>query len=512
MKLERSARMRLVAICAFLITGADECERVPPEVEVGRYWARLAGYGTPNVDVTFWIEYKRQSTPTWVFVPKTPERQIAAGTDLSTVDEWLYGLEPGTAYDFRECLRIADGTTICDTADVPFSFTTAAPSELAFVEIDPEDSRSLRLDTGESFIPWGNNFVYVRPVGPNALVEPLMYDEAGMEAIRTEFQKLRNIMPPDGVANVVRMHLQLHEFLIDPTTPNREALARFASVIEMAEDEGLRVMLTGLNIFLPPQNPAWVFQQNEAEHWRSQALWWTSMARALHASPGVFAYDLVNEPYATTQNRVTEDHVRWVGADPDEYCDYGHRPELGIFGTCFGQHVVADGTGRDPAEIATQWAQKMRQAIRYTGYFQNDQRHLITIGVGGAFEMGNVFNSEPGVHAALDFLSPHLYGDAADQGQSKIDFTAALAAMVDKPVIVGEVFLLNQGVAIVTETCNAGTARGFIGQYDGRTYYDACPSPHPNPPWNCAFFDAWYEFQAEWSSEVRGGGCPTPTP
>ena len=147
------------------------------------------------------------------------------------------------------------------------------------------------------------------------------------------------------------------------------------------------------------------------------ALWWRSMAYALRASPGVFAYDLINEPYASTLNRVIDGRVHWTNVPPDSYCDYGHWPEYGINGTCFGQHIMADGTGRDPAEIATAWTRRMRQAIRYIGWFHNDSRHLITIGV-GAFGLANVFHGAPGVRAELDFISPHLYGDKRDHGQS----------------------------------------------------------------------------------------------
>jgi hypothetical protein len=503
----------LVALVAILGTGADECERVPPEVEVGRYWAQLKGYGTPSVPLTVWFEYRLPSNPTgWGFVSKTPERLVPANTDLSTHVEWLYGLEPGTTYEYRMCIRLESGESACDTGEPTFSFVTAPASGLRFVEIDPNDPKRLALDDGSPFVPWGNNYVGVGEAGPNSLVGEVMHDDEGLAMIRRDFERLANSAPPDGVLNVTRMHFELMDFLEGPTTPNREALARLARVIELAEDEGLRVMVTGLGYLYPADNPLWIAQQNEEEHWASQALWWNSVASALKHSPGVFAYDLINEPYVGGGPRTHDGLVHWVNVAPDEYCAYGANPDLGVHGSCFGQFLTPDMAGRTTQEVATAWTEKMVHGIRYSGWFQNDPRHLVTIGTVPSW-LGAPFNTNPGVAAALDFMSPHLYASSGDGGQSVIDLAASLSALSGKPVVAGEMFPFT-GIEdvgrIIANTCNANTAQGWIGQYDARTLEDECP-PWANP-YGCALFDTLYALQGEWSAIIRAGECPPPVP
>jgi hypothetical protein len=486
-------RSALVMLCA-IAAGADSCERTPPQVETGRYWARLTGYGIPSVPVTVWFEYRKPSNPTgWGFVPKTPERQVSSNADLSTHVEWLYGLEPGTTYEFRLCGRLDDGTTACDTTAPAFSFTTQPSSGLAFVEIAPNDPKRLALEDGSPFVPWGNNYVKVQEAGANALVGEVMYDAQGLAMIRRDFERLSNSAPPDGVLNVVRMHLEFKDFLVDASSLNREALARFARVIEIAEDEGLRVMVTGLGYLYPAENPLWMAQQNEAEHWAAQALWWNGVASALNHSPGVFAYDLINEPYVGGAPRIHDGLVHWTGVAPDEYCAYGENPDLGIHGSCFGQFLTPDTAGRTNHEIATAWTEQMRHAIRYSGWFENDSRHLITIGSVPSW-LGAPFNDNPGVAAALDFMSPHLYAEDDDQGDSVIALAASLSVLSGKPVIAGEMFPftgIEDVQRIIANTCNANTAQGWIGQHDARTLLradrlHACCNPTMSEMRTCA--------------------------
>lgn len=473
--------------------------------EAGRYWAHVFGHGVTSIPVALWFEYKPDSVPSWVFVPKTPEQTIAAGTDLATVDAWLDGLTAGTGYSVRQCARDAAGGVLCDATPAPFA--TRAAAALPWIAVDAAHPRQLIGSDGKRWVPWGNNYVGVggSPVNHH-MVEDNMYDAAGLARIDADLARVALLDPPDGTTNVVRMHVQLARFLRDPTTPDHQALARFAHVIELAEDHGLHVLVTGLNDFYPGDNPAWVGQQtDEATHWATQATWWSYMALALHDSPGVFAYDLMNEPYVGG-NVIHDDGVWWTNVAPTGFCSYGENQTTGDHGTCFGQFVTPNPGTRTAAVVAADWTQRMVHAIRFIGPFANDQRHLVTIGV-GAFGMSNVFHSASGVRDQLDFLEPHLYPDG-NAGQDAIDLAAALAAVSTKPIIAGETFSNGPERHLIATACNAGTVGGWIGQFDDRRLGDACPATENALV--CAFYDAWYVIARDFGPMIRHGECPAP--
>jgi hypothetical protein len=476
------------------------------DIDIGRYWARLRASGSTQDAATVWFEVKHPDVPEWNFVARTPERSVAGDTDDDAVEEWFYGLTAGVVYAARICARTGaePGVTACSE---PAALPTKAASAMRWVGIDPEDPKQLAFtDTGERFIVWGNNYVGVNETELNhATVEDQMYTPEGRALIDADLTNLRDLTPPDGRTNSVRMHLQLHEFLLDATTPHREAYARFAKIIEMAEDHGLYVMVTGLNYFYPADNPLWIAEQTEAEHWETQALWWNEMATALRASPGVFAYDLMNEPYCTSTVRIEDGIAQWTGAPPDSYCDYGEDPEAGIHGTCFGQHVCAAGND-DPGARAAEWTAKMRAAIRFTSVLPNDSKHLITVGAAGSFGLNNVFNGTPAVHALQDFLSPHLYPEVESTDEA-VELAAALSEMSGKPLIAGETFPFGPVEDLIRRTCDAGTVQGWMGQYDGRKRADACPNPGP---FGCLLFNAWYDLQRDLGPTFLAGNCPVP--
>jgi hypothetical protein len=151
-------------------------------------------------------------------------------------------------------------------------------------------------------------------------------------------------------------------------------------------------------------------------------------------------------------------------------------------------------------------------AIRHTGYFPNDSRHLITIGVAGAWLLDNPF-FDPSVNQYLDFISPHLYPDAADNGTAKIQLAAALSSSTGKPVIVGETFPLGGDPRrLISQTCNDGTAQGWIGQFDGRIAGEVCSQPGGCSTFGPAVYDSWYRDQAEFGPTILAGSCPVRIP
>lgn len=498
-------RLAALGLVALLLAGCDTPAR--PAVS-GRYWAHLWGHGAAPADGLAWFEYKPRTAGSWAEREASPARAIEAGEHLDAFDDWVSGLRPGTDYDYRLCRQ--EGTHVPDCGEVR-SFATAAGSGLAWVVVDPQSPRHLKLQTGERFSPWGNNYVFVTGTGQaNALVEHQMTSDEGMALIDADLQRLANLAPPDGASNVIRMHLQLHTFLRDAATPDREALAHYSQVIEHAEDHGLRVMVTGLNYFFPADNPPWVAAQtDEAAHWATQAVWWNAMAQAVRHSPGVFSFDLMNEPYPTGGQVGADGLARYSTVAPDAYCSYGEDPAHGVHGTCFGQYVTASPGTRPAADVAAAWTQQLVQAIRTAEAKAPEvPRHLVTIGV-GAFGLNNSFNSSTRVHEHLDFLSPHLYPEG-DGAQTTIDLAAGIAALTTKPIIAGETFTFGPVDRLIANTCNAGTVQGWIGQYDGRVLGDVCP---PSGSWlGCALYDAWYQLQSDWGPTMRAGSCPPAIP
>src|ERR1043165_3147669 len=109
-----------------LVAGADSC-RMPPPVEAGRYWAHITGYGTAPATGTFWLEYRPSTITSWAFVGRTPPRAVTAGSDLSSMSEWLYGLAPATSYDFRACTADAAGSGGGGETQPPVQVPPAAP-------------------------------------------------------------------------------------------------------------------------------------------------------------------------------------------------------------------------------------------------------------------------------------------------------------------------------------------------------------------------------------------------
>lgn len=480
--------------------------------DIGRYAACVhTSVRMEAQPVAFWLEVQEASAQDWTGAMRSPRLEVAAGAPAQDAEdsgeerlpytEWFYGLKPGTRYQSRICREESGGAPLCDDLR---AFATMPPTSMKWIGIDPENPKRLADEDGNPFQPWGNNLVTIADAAPFALIEDVMYDEVGLALLAEDLDEHKVSYAPEGVNNAARIHLQLHTFLRDAATPNREAFARFTKVVEMAEDRDLYLMVTGLNYFYPADNPIWIAHQDEAHHWASQAIWWNEMASALRHSPAPFLYDLMNEP-AVPGNWVRDGEYWYVNVGPRAYCSYGADPDLGFHGTCFVQFITADPGTRPRSEIAATWVEKMVQAIRFTGSAPNDSRHLITVGAAG-LAMTDAFQA-PGVHALLDVISPHLYPEDGDAEQVTIDFAAALSAQSGKPLVVGETFSLpSDPTRMITETCAAGAAIGWIGQQDGRAYGDYCSKP---PPWGCAFFDLWYIQQKDLSATIRAGQCPS---
>ena len=193
--------------------------------------------------------------------------------------------------------------------------------------------------TGARFTPWGMRT-------PGIIAESFWNDD---------FDRLVEAFPrnPAMGSNIVRFNLQFSAFVGPPSpghpdgTPNKTNLARLQDTVDLAEQTGMYIELSGLRIQLDYDNGDWYATRDEAARWRSQAVFWSTIASQLKHSDAVAWFDLMNEPIVPTEVQQT-------------WC----RSTLGP--DCFVQYLTKDPAGRTSVEVIREWMTIMRTAIRET--------------------------------------------------------------------------------------------------------------------------------------------------
>src|SRR5262249_19562829 len=143
------------------------------------------------------------------------------------------------------------------------------------------------------FTPWGFNY------GRDQRFR-LIEDYWGPEwsTIERQFKEMKQLG-----ANVVRIHLQLARFMDAVDKVNRPNLTRLVALVRLAETNGLHLDLTGLGSYRETDVPPWYGALSEQDRWRAQAFFWEAVATACADRPGVFAYNLMNEPIVSAERR-----------------------------------------------------------------------------------------------------------------------------------------------------------------------------------------------------------------
>jgi branched-chain amino acid transport system permease protein len=75
-------------------------------------------------------------------------------------------------------------------------------------------------------------------------------------------------------ANVVRIHLQFGTYMKEPDAFDEAALGRLRKMLDLAQETGLYLDLTGLSCYHLDHIPAWYDALDEKERWDVQARWW----------------------------------------------------------------------------------------------------------------------------------------------------------------------------------------------------------------------------------------------
>ncbi len=313
------------------------------------------------------------------------------------------------------------------------------PGHVPWVAVS-KDKKGFVLDpSGTPFVPWGFN--YDRD-SDGRLIED--YWNGEWSAVEAHFGQMKKLG-----ANVVRVHLQVGQFMTAPDQANEKALARLDKLLRLAEKERLYLDLTGLSCYHKKDVPAWYDKLSEAERWAVQAAFWRAVAGRCKDSPIVFCYDLMNEPVVAGGKRKAGD---WL---PDAFA-----------GKHFVQFINLDQRDRTRPDIARQWVRHLTAAVR-----EKDRRHPITVGLvdWSLDRPGLTSGFEPAKIADdLDFVSVHLY-PRAGKVQDALDTLAGFS--VGKPVVIEETFPLSCSSKELGEFIDGSKkhAAGWIGFYWGKT-------------------------------------------
>jgi hypothetical protein len=269
------------------------------------------------------------------------------------------------------------------------------------------------------------------------------YWEGEWDTVASDFREMKDLG-----ANVVRVHLQLGQFMTAPDRPNDENLNRLARLVRLAEETRLYLDVTGLGCYQKQDVPAWYDALDEGARWDVQARFWAAVATVCRESAAVYCYDLMNEPV--------------VGGDAKQ----GWLPGVPLGGKHYVKKLTLDKRGRSDKEIAKAWVEKLAGAIRAV-----DRRHMVTVGVipwSQVFKGAKPLFYAPEVCGPLDFVSVHFY-------PKDVDVEESLAALrvyeVGKPLVIEEIFPLGASIEKTGEFIDRSRpfVDGYISFYWGKT-------------------------------------------
>ena len=284
-------------------------------------------------------------------------------------------------------------------AVLPLPTSRALAEDLETIKIASDKKGFICSPSGAPFTPWGHNYASVDILGRLAKdPERVERDFAEMKAAGT---------------TVARVHPELPRILSAPDRADPQALDQLKQLLDMAENWGIHLKITGLACYKIEDRLAWYDSMEEKDRWNTQAFFWEVVAQTCAESPAVFAYDLVNEPAA-------------IGKRADGW----YMGKMGDVEFC--QRLSLDPGNRTGDDVFREWTKRMVASIR-----KRDRTHLITMGM----------LPFPGVYRVaaeqLDFVSPHLYPKSG-----KVDEEIRLLQKFDwgKPIVIGETFPLSCGI------------------------------------------------------------------
>jgi len=304
------------------------------------------------------------------------------------------------------------------------------------IVISPDGKGFITAQSRHRFVPWGMNYG-----NAGRLMEDFWDKE--WPTLAGDFREMKELG-----ANVVRVHLQFGKFMDAPDQANPAALKQLRRLLQLAEETGLYLDITGLGCYRPADTPAWYDALEEKARWTAQANFWSAVAESCKDSPAVFCYDLINEPISPVGKRAA-----------------GQWRSGSLFGEYdFLQYIALEPARRTREAIALAWIERMTGAIR-----KHDQAALITVGLlPWSRQWKHLSGFLPKtIGPKLDFLSVHIYPDPKKLGE---EMECLRYFAVGKPVVIEETFPLSCSAAELESFLRASRpfARGWLGHYDGQ--------------------------------------------
>src|SRR5690625_514087 len=342
----------------------------------------------------------------------------------------------------------------CDNSDAPWKDAT------------PDDALSPVFISGQNFVTkegdtlrfWGMN----AGIAHGTLMEDEWETEDKMVSLIGDLEDMKSLG-----ANLVRIHLQYHQFMKGPEEVDQAAVDRLKYYVSRAEETGLYLDVTGLGSYRR-EDPGWYESMTEQERWATQALFWKNIAAAVGDSPAVFCFNLMNEPAVASGGGMD-----WI---PDKAFDDFY----------FVQNIALDKLGRSTEEVFEAWIGKMTEAIR-----EEDPHTLITLGM---LPFSNL--AKRGKYLA--FISLHIEPPAGEEEEASRlirDFQS------DQPLLVEEIFPLYMSPEDLAEFIRREKkwSSGWVGHYFGENIEDLTPPEDEKE----SLTKTWLEIFQEMAEEMK---------
>lgn len=318
----------------------------------------------------------------------------------------------------------------------------AAKINLELIQPSKDRSGFVHAGSGGKFLAWGVNYDHD---DSGRLLEDYWHKE--WPTVVEDFKEIKALG-----ANTVRIHLQTAKCMQTPAETNQASFDQLARLVELAEQIGLYLDITGLGCYHKKDVPDWYDKMEETARWDVQARFWEAVAKTCAGSPAIFCYDLMNEPILPGAGKV---ETEWLAG------------EFG--GKHFVQRITLDLAGRTREQVAKAWVDRLVTAIR-----EHDKQHMITVGVipwAHVWPNAKPFFYSKEVGENLDFASVHFY---PKKGEVDKALKALAVYDVGKPLVVEEMFPLSCSIeeldAFIDGSQNI--ADGWISFYWGRSIED----------------------------------------
>ena len=323
------------------------------------------------------------------------------------------------------------------------------------IAVASDGSRFVGAESAQPFVPWG-----LRLNLDHKLVEDVWVNNR-FEVV-SDFREIKRMG-----ANALRLLLQLNAFVDAPSggnpdgTPDVLALAHLEEIVDLAEQTGLYLDVTGSGIQHAADQPAWYVNATEQQRWAAQRVFWRSVASVLRDRAIVMSYDLMNEPLVP-QGPVVD------------WCQGAFPPS-----ECWIEAITRTPGTRPRVDVARAWIRTMRDAICVDAA---DTHHLVSV-----WSLPSTPDPDTGFASAdmgdlVDYITVHVYPVAdnpatpEDELQRDVDLLQQDYPYPGKPLLIEEFIgydpQLRQFMTLVKPN-----VAGWISHY----IYGSTPTQN-NPP------------------------------